>query len=212
MVAPGGRFTRVVGADIGIVTIQGFAGHAQAPLAVVAYRAGIVVLTGPTRWRVNAPFPRVAGINGTDVLVVTIHRVAGDTISVGTHVGPGAGIAVVALPPYRLVLAAHQRVTTVICTIIAVVTVESLPPDAISVGTNLRVSARVAIVTRIAVVGRQGLACPIGRIAHRLDAGVHQGIAADHGIAIHLALKLYAALVAIEGPVTQIAIFVLLAV
>jgi len=153
MNAAGIGATRIVGAGILIVAIEGVAGHALAAIAMVILGAYVTVAARLLVGRVHTPGVGVARVVGADVAVATGHGVAAAAHAVLANLTVGACVPVFA---QRQVVEMHTPDAGhagVVGASIAVVAVGSISAQAHSLVAHVTQGAGVTIVTERLIVG-----------------------------------------------------------
>ncbi len=80
------RVTVVRSTGVGVITVKSRAAHARLLRTIVVDCAGITVVTGKVVGAVDTTNLRVTRIIAAEILIVTIHGTATNTLSVSTHV------------------------------------------------------------------------------------------------------------------------------
>jgi hypothetical protein len=86
----------VIGAEVLVITVEGFGAHTFTVCADVYCGTGISIVAGLFVGGVDASFRTVAGVGGADVLIVTDYRVTRQTFSLRADVVFSTGIAIFA--------------------------------------------------------------------------------------------------------------------
>ena len=142
----------IIGAQVVIVAGQCFTAKTGSSGALVVDGTDFTVIARGGIECVNAPGLRVAGVGGTDVIVITVRWCTADALSAGTNVARGALVAVFAGCDIGVVNAANLGVTRIISAGIPVVAIEGTGGATDAAVTNIPGGANIAVVALLGVV------------------------------------------------------------
>ncbi len=140
--------TRIIGAEIAVVAVQGGAAIAHARRAAVDQRAGIAIAAKRRIVGIDATSDCVTGIVGARVAVTADLGDPGEALAALARVADRAGIVVVTHAQIARVNAPFAAVTAVVGARIAIDARERLAALAVAVCASVIQRARVAVVTR----------------------------------------------------------------
>jgi hypothetical protein len=119
---------------------------------------------------------RIAVVYGAGIGVVAIEHGATHARLFVTHVAGGAGIPIVAAQVVGTMDTPQSGVARIVCAQVLIVTVHRTAPDTLALGTQVKGRAKVTVIARCRVVGKEA---PGHRITLVIGAAI--GVVADHG-------------------------------
>ena len=131
-----GQIAPVISADVPVITFQQIAPDAHSSHAEIRHSTGISIVTINFVVLMDTAHACVARVVGTDVAVITFEEALADTLPILADVCNGAGVPIIAGLGIRSALAADDRVTGIVCAVVAVVAVDhgTALTDAIEAG------------------------------------------------------------------------------
>jgi len=203
------RMTGIVGAEVLVIAIEGLFEDTDAVDAVVPGSALVGIVARPLLGLVETALRRVAGIPGTGITVLTVHRLSPQAHPVHTLVSGSAGIAITAGSCERLVEAALLGIAKVLGALQAVVAVGRVSGRTGSFLTLVVDGAGIAIRAAPPFVGGSGAALTSGGLTERGQAWCVEPLecgADHHAVRNHRAQMGQLVGVAEESPIAQVAV------